>query len=524
MTETTTIAELKTHGVDALEELVWDETEPLRPGLDYRDGVVYMTLPVKRNVEKTEGRGKAAKTVIELQDDLGVVTSDGRSFPYTAENCERLGFTYPDNVTNPKVRRWSRDSIVAYLTNDAPQVQPAMLHASLKAVYEEYVEFANPIYYDLMPLFVMGTYMFRLYKSLGYIHFNGTAASGKSQNLRILEAVAFNPVWASSMSAAALYRQLAGFPGTIMLDEAEGFEGERGEELRRILNAGYQDGSSVKRAEKGKNDQFHVQSFDSYGPKVIAGIAPLDYVIGSRCLIVGMRPALRTINEFDKDELRWQRLRDRLYLWAMQNTAAMAEVVERWNTATRYERAGALVGRQWQITQLYITIADFLDQQDGDNRCDRLIAFFNVYFADLQRAQDATDRIRIVLKCLPRVLANNLPEDGGFYTLKVIHEEVTSRLDADAVEYYKTRSLGKHLDVLGFKNKRAKKGGTQVWLDPTKVREEFRQRRVDPYDEDRAWLDGEVDYDRYTTATPTPVSDERLSMWADAQEEPNGID
>lgn len=516
MSDVITAEQLKNHGVALVPEIEWEIDDPLRPGLDYRDGVVYLTVPAMINREVTKGKGKAATTEIVKEPGLACVTSKREQFPYTKEAVEARGFAYPENVVRADERRWSPAGIRAFLGATDHPPQPAALHHDLRKVYETYIEFADESYYDILPLFIMGSYVFRLYKALGYIHFNGTAASGKSQNLRILDALAFNTQWASNISAAGLYRSIAGNPGLVCIDEAEGWEGERGEELRRILNAGYLDGSTVKRAEKGANDRFQIASFESFGPKAIASINPLDAVIGSRCLVVAMRPAIRRIPEFDKDALRWQQLRDQLYLFALYNSEALAALIEDWNTDLRHRRAPDLVGRQWQITQLYVTLADYIDGSNGGDLCDRLIAFFNKYFAELQKQQDATDRIRIVLKALPRVLAEYAPHDGGYYYLKTIHEVVHGYLEEDQKDYYKTRNLGKHLDVLGFRKKRSAKQGTQVWLDPTAVRAEFVQRRVEPHDEDRAWLAGEVEYTHYNTVvTPAKPSEERVSVWAD---------
>jgi hypothetical protein len=302
----------------------------------------------------------------------------------------------------------------------------------------------------------------------------------------------------------------------VCIDEAEGWEGERGEELRRILNAGYLDGSTVKRVEKGKSDNFVVASFESYGPKAIASINPLDNVIGSRCLIVGMRPAVRTIREFDKDDERWQRLRDRLYLWMMHHANGVLELIEEWNNNTRFTRAPTLIGRQWQISQLYIIIADYLDRQDAGDRCDRLLAFFTDYFESMQRQQDATDRIRLLLRVLPEVLRTKTAFDGNWYSLKAIHEVISQYVEEDAKEYYKTRQVSKQLETLGFKKRRANKAGQQVWLEADTIRQEFRQRRVEPQEDDRAWFSGAIEYD-----SPAEVVTEipRDDIWATAAEE-----
>lgn len=516
-TETVSAEDLARFGVDVVPEIIWDDIEILRPGVDYRDGVTYFTIAAKVNLPVTKGRGDKATTTLVLTDHLVAVTSDGRQFPYDAERVGELGYGFPNHVMLPNERRWSQESIRAFLKGNETIPDPVTLHGGLRNVYEEYVEFAKPEYYDILPLFIMGSYLFRLFDAVGYIHFNGTAASGKSQNLSIIKALAFNPVWAASMSASALYRQIAGMPGTVLIDEAEGFDGERGEELRRILNAGYLDGSTVIRTERGKNDVFQNVHFESFGPKVIAGIAPLDSVIGSRCLIVAMRPALRTIQTFSHKDNRWQRLRDRLYLWAMYHMDGVAETIAEWRDYKAEQRAPALRSRQWQITQMYVVLADYLDKQDGGDRADRLIQFFNDYFSDLQRQQDATDRIRIVLRSLPRVLERHAPHEGGWFYLKTIHEVVSDYLEEDAKEYFKTRTVSKHLDVLGFRKKRAHKQGSQIWVEPEAVRQELRQRQVEPYPEDAAWLAGEVEYTHYEEPEPEPELNTRL-LWADAPE------
>lgn len=504
-------------GAEVLAPFDWSLGTPLRPGVDYHDGVTYFTLLGRVAQEKTVGKGKQAETVVEYVPGLVSVASTGAAFTYTEENVGKLGFTYPANVILPERRRWSDTSITEFTSGKAEAPNPATIHQALREIWEKHVEFAHEAFYDILPLFVMGSYMFRLFKSYGYIHFNGTMASGKSQNLRIIEAFSLNPKWTASISAAALYRTLEGEPGVSLIDESEGFDGERGEELRRILNGGYLDGAAVYRAEKGKNDQFQVAAFDVFGPKAIASINPLDNVLGSRALIVLMRPAIRSIPAFNRDDPRWQRLRDRLYLWAMFHSPAVSKLLAEWQETHRYTRAPGILSRQWEITQPLIVIADYIDSFDGGHRCDQLIEYFNTYFADLQKQQDATDRIRIVLQALPRVLAQHAPDEGSWYRLKTIHEVVLSYLEDDAHDFYKTRNLSKHLDVLGFRTKRSHKQGTQIWLEADAIRKEFAQRRVTPQPEDVAWLAGSVEY---THEPPPPPEDDRLSMWAEIGEEP----
>lgn len=509
-----TSADLEARGATPLDEFVWEAVDVLRPGTDFRNGQTYVTFPMLINVKKTVGKGKAAHEEYVPERGIGCIRSDGKRFAFTPERVQDFGFGYPQTVTTPDTQRWSLNSMKEFVDGETTPVNPVALYDGIRTVYEKYIEFADENYYDMMTLFVMGSYHFRLFPSTGYVHFNGTAASGKSQNLNILAALGFNTIWSSNMSTASLYRTMSGAPGLICIDEAEGFDGERGEDLRRILNAGYTDGSKVQRTEKGPNDQFIVVSYDCYGPKALASIIPLEAVIASRCVIVAMRPALRTIPTFDRMDPEWQTIRDRLYIWMMAEQPAIKALADQWNELTRYDRAPGLRARHWQITQLYIILADYLDTMDKGGRCDKLIAFFTNYFSEREKQQDATDRIRLVLRTLPRVLATANPHDIHFYPLKTIHEVVSQYLEDDQKDYFKTRTLGKYLDVLGFKTRRAHKQGQQVWIEPAQVRQEFLQRRVEPDPDDEAWLRGEVEYNLTPAITTQPTPKEPDDIWA----------
>lgn len=509
---------IEKNGVTILDEFSWDEVEVLRPGVDFKDGVTYATVPMRINTIKKTKKGKDFTEEVVQELGIGCVTSERKHFAFTEDRVKDFGFAYPKTVLRPSTSRWSMDSIKSYLDGEYKAPHPVNIFNSLYKIYKEHVEYANEIYYLMMPLFVMSSYMFRSFNSIGYVHFNGTQASGKSVNLSLLKAFGFNTVWASSMSTASLFRTMAGNPGLICVDEAEGFEGEKGEDLRRILNSGYLKGSTVLRTEAA-GDKFVVVEYESFGPKAIASINPLEPVIGSRCVVVPMRPVIRKITEFDMDAVKWEPLRDRLYLWMMDEQGEIKTLAEKWAEDTRNTRAPKLLARQWQITQAYIVLADYLDKMDKGTRCDQLIAHFTEYFAEAQKQLNATDRIRLVLRTLPRVLATVSPSDEGYFPLKTIHEVVSQYLEEDQKEYFKTRTLGKYLDVLGFKKKRPHRQGQQIWITADQVRAEFRQRQVEPDEEDEAWLREEVEYNPsefHTTSYTRPITED---IWSSMPEE-----
>lgn len=494
-----------------LDEIDWNPKPTLRPGMDFHNDTTFFTIPLTRNLTKIP-KGKDADPIHYKEIQTFCISSERRGFWYDEDNLELEGFIPSEQVYQERESRWSLPSAKAYLDGKTAAPESQELFDTLRNIYTTYVEYADETYHDIMALFLMYTYVFRLFESTGYIHFNGTAASGKSRNLSILNALAFNSVWASSMSAASLYRKLAGSPGTTLIDESEGFEGERGEELRRILNAGYKDGAKAIRTEKGANDRFTPVEYDVFGPKALASINPLEAVIGSRCLVVAMRPAIRELPEFETHHQRWAAVRDSLYLWALSNAQDINELALAWRTEKKERLAPRLIGRQWETTSQFCILADYVG---GEEFASRIIEFLNGYFAKQQEALNATDRLRTTLRCLPRVLATKMAHPTHLYAVKDIHEVVASYMESDSTEYFKTRHVTKNLDVLGFKNKVRASGGLRIELNEDTVRNEFRQRRVEPFAEDVDWLEGKISYQAKPTP-PKPIDDEP-SWWESAE-------
>lgn len=492
---------------DAIADAIFEDTPTLRPGTDWHGDLLYMTFPIDRMVPEEKGRGKQKETVLVRKPRTMVISSSRDAFWYEPEEVANRGFRFPpQGFLQETVTRWPINEVQDFIHGKETIVSGTQLYLDLFGIYEKYVEYTQDIFYALIPYYIMGSYLYRLFPTIGYLHFNGTAASGKSQNLKLLKVLGFNCVWASNLSTASLYRQVDGCPGLICIDEAESFDGERGEELRRLLNAGYKDGEPVMRAEATGDGTFAVRKYDVYSPKALASINPLEPVVMSRCLVVPMQPAsIKEITEFRETDPKWAALRNRLYHWAMQNAHTIGEAYRDWNEELRFSHAKALTNRTWEITQLFIVLAYSLN---GMEEAEKLIAFFAEYFAEQQKSAEEVDRQRLLLKCLPEVIRDKDAHSGG-YLLKDIHDVVEQYLDEDYREYYKTKQVSKHLSALGFKGRGKIKGGTTVPLDEEEIRSQFKKRNVTPFPADETWLKGEISYvgvDRSSAAQPASAS------------------
>ena len=478
--------------VEVFEEIDWSPKPTLRPGMDFHAGTTYFTIPLTRNVIKTVGKGDKAREETSKELQTYVITSHHEGMWYDKETLDIEGFVPSEQVYQERTTRWSSESAKAWLDDSASPKTATDLFAAVRKAYTTYVDYADETFHDLMALYVIYTYVFRLFETTGYIHFNGTAASGKSRNLALLSALAFNTVWASSMSAASLYRKLSGSPGTSCIDETEGFDGERGEELRRILNAGLsrrQQGRPHREVGQGPLHSHRVRGLSDprrWRPSTRSN--PSSPAAASSS---AMRPAIRELPDFEVSDPQWQRLRDDLYVWATgqrsrhsMNCRTSGASAARWRSLRNSSVAS---GRPAASSSCSPTTSAARSSRAASS------TFFNEYFAKQQEALNATDRLRTTLRALPRVLANKAAHPGNLYSAKDIHEVISGYLEEDAKEYFKTKHVIKNLDTIGFRTKQRAAGGLRVLLLEDDIRNEFHQRRVDPFPEDTEWLEGKVD-------------------------------
>jgi len=150
-----------------------------------------------------------------------------------------------------------------------PAVRIPIVVEQLSEFIREYVYLENPDLYLLIALWVLGTHLHMDFDYMGYLYaYSPEKQSGKSTLLKVLKPLVFNPSGPQvSPSPAVLFRLAKGY--TQLLDEADSWTNM--EELRNILNAGFEKGGVVQRC-GGQRTNFKVETFEVYGPRALAGI------------------------------------------------------------------------------------------------------------------------------------------------------------------------------------------------------------------------------------------------------------
>jgi hypothetical protein len=151
---------------------------------------------------------------------------------------------------------------------------------------------------------------------------SATKRSGKTRLLDVVEGLVFKPLVAMNATVAALFRSLAGkHPPTLVFDEVDTIFGtqrmaEQNEDLRGLLNAGFQRGKPTLRC---VGPQQVPTQFATFAMVAMAGIGGVPDTIRDRAVNVRMRrrKAGETVRPFRerRDRPQLDEIRSMLTAW-----------------------------------------------------------------------------------------------------------------------------------------------------------------------------------------------------------------
>ena len=110
---------------------------------------------------------------------------------------------------------------------------------------------------------------------------------GKTTAFSILSRLVRKAMLASNISPAVVFRAIDRHRPTLLLDEADTYLEQRGDEFRGILNSGHtRDAALVWRTE---GDKYEPKPFSTWAPLAVAKIGELPDTLASRSIIIVMR-------------------------------------------------------------------------------------------------------------------------------------------------------------------------------------------------------------------------------------------
>lgn len=382
----------------------------------------------------------------------------------------------------PLPNRWDVKSVQAFISG--ARVEPVKAYAEVKKAWREYIEFDKPAYYDLLTLWVIGTYFFHIFNSYPYIYFGGTKRAGKTKALTLASALAFNAVFSGNLSTSSMFRLIQNSRCTLLIDETEKLANpERAQDFRGLLLCGYKKGEFVFRAEKTRKDRYKPESFEVYSPKMLANIRGLEDVLEDRCITIIMKRAKnpRILNaEINLNDSVWQKTRNSLYMLYLQHWKEIKEIYD--NTgelsavnelSEHAESVSLLSGREFELWKPIFSLAKFFDQhvKAATSQTTQTTLSSLMLKLALEKAEEKkTENMTETGDCILIETLLDMVNADSYYKVKEIRDETAKHFDEEQ-KWLNTKWVGRALKRLGFTDKRRVGTGYEYRLTKQGVRD-----------------------------------------------------
>ncbi|MHB0924453.1 MAG: hypothetical protein ACYC3H_10880 [Bellilinea sp.] len=176
-------------------------------------------------------------------------------------------------------------------------------------------------YSEIMARYVLFTWTFRKWSTLGYLRFLGQPGTGKTRCLDTLRALCYRSLFlGAAVTEANIFRTNTEVRGTLFMDEFNLEKSSFRNSMIQILNNGSGRGGAIFRT----NKEYRPEAFTAFGPKILANHSTFDDpATESRMLTIVFREKTRKDLPLNLPEYtRWEEatnLRNRLLGFMLQN-------------------------------------------------------------------------------------------------------------------------------------------------------------------------------------------------------------
>ncbi|KAF0134050.1 MAG: DNA primase-like protein [Candidatus Saganbacteria bacterium] len=317
----------------------------IHPAQDYTDGMMVFTVKVK--------------------DIPCLITSDRRLFALTDASQE--GFVIKHDTVD--TARFSAKGVTAFLDGKYG-VSITTLYEKIYGYVRRFVHFTDELYLSFITLWVMGSYLFMIFRYYPYVWLNAEKASGKTLLMEVLSEIAFNGELITNPTESVIFRDISNNLTTMFIDEVEQLRKRDRDtygSLISLLNAGFNKAGVVKRVESTGQGGFVVKPYSAYSPKMFAGISEIDDVLQDRTVRI---PLLRKKDDETTHRYKGtpeilklqQSIRDDLYVFALTHGKDLAEFYHK-EGSDAIKGLSHLNNRELDIWEPLFLLANVIDSQ-----------------------------------------------------------------------------------------------------------------------------------------------------------------
>jgi len=323
--------------------------------------------------------------------------------------------------------------------------------------------------------YIIATYCFELFRSIGYLFFNSESDSGKTKFAEIIGNCSFHTIDASDPSDSALFRAPELFKGLMIIDDFDKMSEEKKNALLQILKIGYKKKGKTMRVER-KRDVFQPKFFDCYCPKIITNISGLEPVTLSRCIPIHLMKTLTEKGKREPDDRNkiWQLIRDCCHIYILTHWRRIQEDYESYECTV-------LNNRDLELVKGPLAIVKGIDSAFHQQMLDFLVNCFG-------------DRAKVDLSgdwdyaLFASILAHVIDEPKHYSTTQItswLKEHLMGEANVDTEQEYKRirgrslptpRFVGRRLSRIPLIKKRRVGAGVEYELSRPLVEQYMRVR------------------------------------------------
>jgi hypothetical protein len=439
-------------------------------------------LPVKQPKINKEGEILGEEIVPKLVWIFNDKTHSIITQKYQQQNT----ITIKGELTDSK-ERWSLTKLQEWLhatkTHPYPTLSPTELFNNIKEQFKKYLWFDDEQYYNILPLWIIGTYCYQIFQAYPYINLWGFKNSGKTKVMDLTSILTFNSASFVNMSVASLFRIIELDNPTLFIDEAENLwkpdqkADDDTSEIVACLNAGWMKGKQVPRVEKIDGKQTVIK-FDVYCPKMLASIKGLKGALDTRCIrIIMVRPIGQSSSQLwmEEDDPELLCIRDEIYPFVLENWGLIKCYYS--GKGMEVKNEFGIDNRDWQIWKPLLAIAkvvsDDLVKELGDWAREE---------CEMNKEEDVNEEswdTKVMKALLSLVQSDELKKYYMKEIKDVVDQEFVEKQYFDNFKneevkvFMKNRPsssyIGRLLNKVGFRKDKFKSGERGYWFNKKKI-------------------------------------------------------
>jgi len=324
-----------------------------------------------RKVGNKEWEGKN-----EITDDFGL-------FYENAFALDALKYHWSTNETE--------FSITNFLEGKCSVVDGHSLYAELLQINKEFVYHTSENIHILITTYVIATYFIALFNEFGRLHNTGAPDSGKTTQGRAISLYAFNTMAIGDFTEAYFFRCVDCTCGSVIVDDVDDLPEDMKRAIRHIDKVGYKR-DFARKGLIAQDRSGRALNFDYFCSFVKNGIDDIDPTTSTRNFVIAMakKPRGMKLTKARKNTKPLQELRDRLYVFALQNWEQVLEYYQ------SIEVPKTLEGRQEEIVIPLLAVAKVI----GDDIYDALLSYLPERAKKQKIAQEADCVFTLAIKAI----------------------------------------------------------------------------------------------------------------------------